>query len=751
MKEPMKTSGRRLALLFRQVGLVGDADWDKHFKKVQEKGLMDILVQDVSWQTFVDLAKLEIRVPSRRRRSPSALPDSLTQAVHIHAGEILDLVRKHRPDVPALCAYLAGGRSALRGRVDVFLKTFEAGKGDPYRALFDQEIVTPEILAEAVNRGDHPAARRNRERLALEILALNGFVNEAAREQALADLDRSDVSLAQALAGQDKVSSAGIAKAAVEGMALPTVDLAEQALDERSRVFCPLEFLRRELFLPVEADSMVRVATGDPLNLSVADLLSILTGRTILPCYAPPGDIIAAINRVFPEVAPVTPSEPTLPAPAVQPAPAPTMPQKPPAPPRAAPKAEARTDAPQKAAPAPRPAPPMARIVDSMSTVELVSSMIESAVATRATDIHLEPQAHDLLRVRFRIDGQLHSVMNVPADMALPVISRIKVLANMNVTERRRPQDGHFSLEMEKHEFDFRVSAMPSHLGEKLVLRILEQATVLKGLRDLGLTESQQEEIARLVTRPFGLLLVTGPTGSGKTTTLYSALSTINEPGVNITTIEDPVEYQLEGITQVQVDYTIDMDFASGLRAALRQDPDVIMVGEVRDNDTARIAIRAALTGHLVLSTLHTNNAVGAVTALSHMGIQPYLIACALTGAVAQRLVKKICAGCKQTFKPTRSLLHDLGMEETSKRRMYRGRGCAACLNTGHSGRIGIFEVFHVTEPLRYLIMEQSAEDRIETLLREHGFRNLRENALDKVFEGMTSPEEVLRAVYLSD
>jgi type II secretory ATPase GspE/PulE/Tfp pilus assembly ATPase PilB-like protein len=752
MKEPMKTSGPRLALLFRQVGLLGDADWEKHFKNTsKEKGLMDILVQDVSWQTFVDLAKLEIRLPSRRRRSPATLPDNLTQAIHIHAGEILDLLEKHQPDMRALCAYLVGCRSALRPRVDEFLKNLEAGKRDPYRTLLDEEILTPEILAEAIARGDHSAARRNREWLALEILSLNGFVNEATREKALADLGRPDGSLAQALAGQDDVSSSRIAKASVEGMALPTVDLTEQALDERSRVFCPVEFLRRELFLPVEADGMVRVATADPLNLSVADLLAILTGRTILLCYAPPGDIIAAINRIFPEAAPVTTSEPSIPAPTARPQGVPKPPQKPPAPPRAAPRAEARTDAPQKAAPAPRPAEPMARIVDTMSTVELVSSMIESAVATRATDIHLEPQARGLLRVRFRIDGQLHNVMNVPADLALPVISRIKVLANMNVTERRRPQDGHFSLEMEKHEFDFRVSAMPSHLGEKLVLRILEQATVLKGLRELGLTEPQQEEIARLVTRPYGLLLVTGPTGSGKTTTLYSALSTINQPGVNITTIEDPVEYQLEGITQVQVDYAIDLDFASGLRAALRQDPDIIMVGEIRDNDTARIAIRAALTGHLVLSTLHTNNAAGAITALSHMGIQPYLIACALTGAVAQRLVKKICAGCKQTFKPTKSLLHDLGMEETAKRRMYRGRGCGACLNTGHSGRTGVFEVFHVTEPVRYLIMEQASEDRVETLLREHGFRNLRENALDKVFEGITSPEEVLRAVYLSD
>jgi len=742
MKEAMKTSGPRLALLFRQVGLISETDWKKNFEKSarQEKGLVDILWQDVNWQTFVDLAKLEIRLPSRRRRSPAALPIQLTQAVSIHRDEILTLLQKYRPDVKALCNYLAGFRAALQPQVNELLKDLETGKADPYRELLDREILTPDLLSEVVKKGDHPAARRNRELLALEILTLNGLVTAATHDKVVARLGRPNFAVARELIGPGETSLPNLIETVNRGMALPTAELSQVSLDESCRESCPVEFLRRELFLPVQTNGVVRLATSDPLNLSVADALAILTGRMFLLCYAPTAEIISAINRTFPQA--VSPADAA--APGMKELTSFVATARGPEP-----KAEARSDAPQKVPPPP-PIEPVAKIVDTMSTVQLVSSMIESAVATRATDIHLEPQ-YEGLRVRFRIDGQLINVMNVPTDMALPMISRIKVLANMNVTERRRPQDGHFSLIMESRRFDFRVSALPAHLGEKLVLRILEQATVLKGFGELGLTKDQQEELSRLIQRPFGLILVTGPTGSGKTTTLYSALSTINRLDINITTIEDPVEYQLPGINQVQVDYAIGTDFASGLRAALRQDPDVIMVGEIRDNETARIAIRAALTGHMVFSTLHTNAAVGAISALFHMGIQPYLIASALASVVAQRLVKKICVECKQAIRPTKGLLRDLGLNKDLKRKMFRGQGCSACLNTGYLGRTGVFEILRVTDALRYLIIEQAGDQRIEGTAREQGFRDLRENALEKVFEGIIPPEEVLRAVFLGD
>jgi len=742
MAELMKTGGPRLALLFRQVGLISESDWEKSFQKASQKskGLVDILWQDVSWQTFVDLAKLEIRLPSRRRRSPAALPTHLTQAVHINRNEILDLLQKHRPDVKALGEFLAGFRPDRRPRVEGLLKDLDGAVADPYQELLDREILTPDLLSEIVQAGTHPAAQRNREILALEILALNGFISAEVRKQIAARLGEPGFRMAEEIIHSGAASSSGIIEATERGMALPTVELSKAQPDERARDFCPSEFLRRDLFLPIETDGMVRLATSDPLNLSVADVIAILTGRMILLCYAPTAEIIAAINQMFPEAVSAPANQVAERKVTARPAAKAT---------RGEAKADARHEAPQKVPP-PLAVQPVAEIVDSMSTVELVSSMIESAVATKATDIHLEPQAEGL-RVRFRIDGQLINVMNVPAEMALPVISRIKVLANMNVTERRRAQDGHFALDMEGHPFDFRISALPVYLGEKMVLRILEQATILKGLAELGLTPEQEKILTRLIERPYGMILVTGPTGSGKTTTLYTALSLINKSDVNITTIEDPVEYQLQGINQVQVDYAIGVDFASGLRAALRQDPDIIMVGEIRDNETARIAIRAALTGHLVLSTLHTNSAVGAISALFHMGIQPYLIASSLAGVVAQRLVKKICGECKRTIRPTVGLLRDLGLDKTVKNKMYRGKGCSACLNTGYSGRTGVFEILRVTEPLRLLIIEQVSEERIEGATVEQGFRRLRDNALEKVFEGITSPDEVLRTVFLGD
>ncbi|MCX8037413.1 MAG: GspE/PulE family protein [Candidatus Sumerlaeia bacterium] len=751
MSEPMKTSGPRLALLFRQAGLLAESDWQKRFaaKSAQSKSLKEILLQDVSWQTFADLAMLEIRLPSRKSRAEAALPAALTQALQISRGEMFAMLQKHQPDIRKLCDALQDANEALRPTIEELLKT-DSSPADLYRQLLDREILTSDLLSRVVEKGSHPLARRNREILALEILALNHLIPTALRDELLPQIEKPVFSLALELADRKAVTSAQIAQAAENGMNLPTVDLGEVKPDPAMRDFCPIEFVRRELTLPMDGDRIVRLAIADPLNLSIADSLSILTGRMILLCYAPPADIISAINRVYVEAPAVSDVERIAPQPAAPAVSAPPgAPEKteapaPPAPAAAPPPAEPKT-------PAPKPAVAVTRIVDSMSTVELVSSIIESAVATRATDIHLEPQAQGSLRVRFRIDGTLHSVMNVPAHLALPVISRVKVLANMNVTERRRPQDGHFSLELESRAFDFRVSAMPSHLGEKLVLRVLEQATVLKGLGDLGLSEDQQKQLSRLISRPYGLLLVTGPTGSGKTTTLYSALSTVNRPDINIITIEDPVESQLEGITQVQVDYAIEMDFASGLRAALRQDPDIIMVGEIRDHDTARIAIRAALTGHMVFSTLHTNYAVGAVTALHHMGIQPYLTASAMAGAVAQRLVKKICPECRQPIRITKSLIKDLGLDENTKRKMYRGKGCSNCLNTGYSGRVGVFEIFRVNDPIRYLIMDLAPEARLMEAAREDGFVSLRDHALEKVFEGITSPDEVLRTVFLSD
>jgi type II secretory ATPase GspE/PulE/Tfp pilus assembly ATPase PilB-like protein len=350
--------------------------------------------------------------------------------------------------------------------------------------------------------------------------------------------------------------------------------------------------------------------------------------------------------------------------------------------------------------------------------------------------------------VRFRVDGQLHTVMSVPAAMITFIAARVKVLAQMNVTERRRPQDGHFDLETSDGFYDFRVSTLPTIHGEKIVMRVLDSSRVMTGLAQLGFDEGQLHAVQRLISRPHGLVLVTGPTGSGKTSTLYACLSGVNREGINIITIEDPVEYQLDGITQVQVDANIDLSFAAGLRSALRQDPDVIMVGEIRDPDTARTAIRAALTGHLVFSTLHTNTAIGAISALNNMDIQQYLIASALSGIIAQRLVRVICPDCKKAFNPGKGVLTELGLGETSRKRFYRGAGCEKCFGTGYVGRTGIFQVVEVNEALRRAIGDRGTEAELGDIVDESS-QSLMASGVSKIMQGTTTPAEVLKAVSL--
>ena len=348
-------------------------------------------------------------------------------------------------------------------------------------------------------------------------------------------------------------------------------------------------------------------------------------------------------------------------------------------------------------------------LVGNASTVNLVNSIITTALRSRATDIHIEPQIPKM-RIRYRIDGMLYDVMTLNTDQELPVISRVKVLANMDITERRRPQDGHLAFTYEGKNYDIRVATLPTNLGEKLVMRLLDEATVLKGLSQLGFEADDLQTVKEMCVRPHGMVLVTGPIGSGKTTTLYSAMNEINVMTSNIVTIEDPIEYQLPGINQVNVDPKIDLTFAAGLRAIMRQDVNVMMVGEIRDAETASIAVRAAMTGHLLFSTLHTNDSVGAITTLQHFGIKPFLAASGIIGVIAQRLIRTICPHCKQPYSPDLAERSELGLSSKDKAIIYKGDGCETCFRTGYLGRSGIFEVLRLDDRLRGLIVENSPE-----------------------------------------
>lgn len=384
----------------------------------------------------------------------------------------------------------------------------------------------------------------------------------------------------------------------------------------------------------------------------------------------------------------------------------------------------------------------IAREAQGVPVVKLVSTIIEGAVNSGATDIHLDPQEPEM-RVRYRIDGVLHDVMSIPPEIENAVISRLKILADIDITETRHPQDGHISLEVGDAEFDVRVATLPTFLGERLVLRLLDQSSVLAGVKDLGLESDDEKKLRRVIEQPYGMVLVTGPTGSGKTTTLYSCLNEMDVMTESIVTLEDPVEYQLSGINQVQIDPDIDLSFANVLRAALRQDIDVLLVGEIRDPETARIAIRAAMTGHLVFSTLHTNDAPEAISTLRNMDVPSYLIASSLTAILAQRLVRCICEDCKSGFTPTKTLLRSMRLPETTKR-LYKGDGCENCYHTGYRGRTGIFEILEITDPIRKLI---AADESVEKIAKSAKLKTMAERCRQKVKGGAITPEEFLRVI----
>jgi type IV pilus assembly protein PilB len=387
------------------------------------------------------------------------------------------------------------------------------------------------------------------------------------------------------------------------------------------------------------------------------------------------------------------------------------------------------------------------RMVDGSPIINLVNLAIMTAVRDKASDIHVEP-TKQFTRIRYRIDGNLREMMSAPATMHAAIVSRIKVIGKMDIAERRLPQEGRVHVVAEGREIDLRVSSMPTLLGEKIVLRILDKTNLNVALEKLGVGTHQLAAFRRIFSRPHGIVLVTGPTGSGKTTTLYSVLDLLASPEKNLVTIEDPVEYQLDGINQIQVNEVIGMTFARALRSILRQDPDVIMVGEIRDEDTARVAIQAALTGHLVLSTLHTNNAPGAFIRLADMGVERYLLASAFNGVIAQRLARTICPFCRTSYFPPDSALVDAGWLGDTSRVFFKGEGCKQCHDSGFRGRAGIYEVLEVTEEVRLCLHRADDEEQIKAVARRHGWRTLREEGLRLVEEGHSTLEEVLRVTH---
>ncbi|MFA4016069.1 MAG: hypothetical protein RUDDFDWM_001170 [Candidatus Fervidibacterota bacterium] len=495
----------------------------------------------------------------------------------------------------------------------------------------------------------------------------------------------------------------------------PTVDLERIHIERTAVAYVPRRIAERLCVMPIRVEgNKIVVAMPDPKRLEVIDQLQQVTGLRVDPVQAPAHQIRAAIERVYG----ILPSEQA------------TMPQTTSV---TAPASVEQLDA-EEGGPA----------------LRFARGIITMGVRRGASDIHIEPRERGIV-VRYRVDGVLQPPSEpLPPDMAKAIVSAIKVMANMDIAETRLPQDGRIRGVFDGHQIDIRVSSLPTYFGEKLVLRLLDKSTLLTSLDQLGFHPDVQRQFEQLIRRPQGMILVTGPTGSGKSTTLYAALCRIRSESINIVTVEDPIEYQIDGVNQTQVNYDIGLTFATQLRAILRQDPDVILVGEIRDKDTADMAFRAALTGHLVLSTLHTNDAPSTVTRLVDMGVEPYIIGACLIGVLAQRLVRRICKQCKVEYEPTEEELLSVGINPSQAKglKLYRGTGCSNCHNTGYRGRIGVYELMVIDSELREAISKGANASELRQLAIQKGMRTLIQDAREKMLKGITTPEEVARVVY---
>lgn len=562
-----------------------------------------------------------------------------------------------------------------------------------------------------------------------ELLIDKQFITPKQLEKAQEKERASGESLRKILISMGFVSDNDISQAIGEQLGIKFADLKEMELDPELIKSVPDNLAQRYKVIPVgQNEDKLVLAMADPLDVVALDDIRLITGFNIEPLIATEQAIIAAIGKYY-GVTDIAEAQETAKDIAVE--------SYGPLEIEEGKEEEISVDK-------------LKELVDEAPIVRVVNLIISQAINDKASDIHIEPDAKSV-RVRYRIDGVLHDVMSPPKHIQAPMVSRIKIMANMDIAERRIPQDGKIHLKHEKKEFDLRVSSLPVIYGEKIVMRILDKSSIMLGMDKLGFYSDTREKFETIVDKPYGMILVTGPTGSGKSTTLYSCLHKLNTGHNNIITIEDPVEYQLPGVNQVQVNEKAGLTFATALRCFLRQDPDIIMVGEIRDSETAKIAIEAALTGHLVLSTLHTNDAAGAVTRLIEMGVEPFLVASSVIGVLAQRLPRIICPNCKEPFIPPPESVKKFGFAAhgDSKVTFYRGAGCDNCKQTGYRGRSGVYELLVVSDKVRGLVLKKASTTEIKQAAIEEGMKTLQDDGLRKVLEGITTIEDCLRVVYV--
>ena len=557
-----------------------------------------------------------------------------------------------------------------------------------------------------------------------QILLDEKMVTREQLDKAIQTQHRSGGHLGRILVEQGALTEQNLAKVLSIQWGLPYVQLGSVEIDPDVVKAIPQHIAHRHKVLAIEKTKRkIKLAIADPLNVVALDDVRLVTGLELEQVVAAEEDIMAAINRYYTGgidldeamrqavTADVDIAEEKGEDLSVQ---------------------ELRT------------------LTEEAPVVRLVNLIISQAIGDSASDIHMEPHRRSV-QVRYRVDGLLHDVMTPPKQLQAAIVSRIKIMANLDIAERRVPQDGRIHVVIENKEYDLRVSTLPTVFGEKVVMRILDQSSTRLGLNKLGFTPATLETWEGMSAKPYGMILVSGPTGSGKTTTLYSTLYKINTTDKNIVTVEDPVEYQLPRVNQVQVNPKAGLTFANGLRSFLRQDPDIIMVGEIRDKETAEIAIQASLTGHLVLSTIHTNDAPSAATRLVDMGVEPFLISSSVLGVLAQRLARTICTNCREAYAPPVEALHRLGLkpEQGEEILFYRGKGCDRCKGSGYKGRYGLFELMPMSESIRELVLKGASADQIRQQAIAEGMKTLADDGILKVLEGATTIDELLRVVYV--
>ena len=561
--------------------------------------------------------------------------------------------------------------------------------------------------------------RKGKKRIG-DILVEEGILTEEQLEEALKAAKAENKKIGEAITDLGFATEQDIAEALSSQLGFEYVNLSTVHIPDNVLSLINESVLRKHLMIPYafvpNTINQVKVAMVDPMDMSAIDDFSIVTNLLVVPSVATTRDILIALDRYYGDTETIKAAQEY---------------------------AREREDLAAKLAEGDL----SSQDVQSSPVVQLVTSMVEQAARQRASDIHIEAK-EDSVRVRFRIDGSLYEKFTYSIHLLPAIMARLKIIGGMDIAEKRKPQDGRFTIMVDKREYDIRVSVLPTVYGEKCVMRLAQKKALTRNKSELGFSPSELQAFDDILKNPNGILLVTGPTGSGKSTTLYTALSELNKEDVNIVTVEDPVEANIDGINQVQVNVKAELTFASALRSILRQDPDIIMIGEIRDGETAQIAVQASITGHLVVSTLHTNSAAGSISRLINMGVEGYLLADSLVGIIAQRLVRRLCPYCKKPHLITDTERRIMGIRADVNPEIYEPVGCERCDNTGYSGRIGIYEIMKITPPLKELISKNASVSELKQMGMREGMHTLRQSATMLVIKGIPSVHEMIKTTF---